>query len=262
MATKRNLIESALRKNVVVYLKVNELAQFKPHEQNRIADKKHINELKDSILNCPIIPHIIVNPNTNTMIDGVHKTQAALELIEEGLLEKDFGFFVQYVPMKKEEEIFWIIELNNNTKGWTTDDYVHSYIPVSNSYALLEKFCKEHEICHNSKKNIYRYGASMMLGKNSYSCLKKGTFNITEEDYKFGQIFHNEIMSLMVVLGKELNGDFYAYISTPWKKVRERYTLSQWLKGAKRVKKRVNELSCRTKTDWATIFDVISSNVI
>jgi hypothetical protein len=254
---KRNIFTP----NQVSFLNVYEIALFKPHKQNRLLDKRHINKLKESLLECPINPIIIVNPNTNTLLDGTHKHAAAMELINEGLLPKNYGFYVQFAPMSEKEEIKWIIELNNNTKGWTTDDYVHSYIQVNPSYALLEKFCSEHLLCHNNKKNIYRYGASMMLGKNVYSCLKKGQFEVTEEDYAFGHLFHDEILALIYVLEKDVFGDMYANISTPWNKVREKHNISQWLKSAKKCKNRIKTLPSKTKTEWENIFDIISSNV-
>ena len=62
------------------------------------------------------MPAITVNSRTGRLIDGQHRVLAIVELIEEGILPKDFRFDAMLIDIPEEDERNEVIKANNNLK--------------------------------------------------------------------------------------------------------------------------------------------------
>ena len=82
---------------------------------NRMIDERHLKSFKsyseERIRNMPVI---IVNERTGRLIDGQHRVRAFVEMIEEGILPKDFRFDAMLIDIPEEDERTFVMKANNN----------------------------------------------------------------------------------------------------------------------------------------------------
>ena len=82
---------------------------------NRMIDERHLKSFKsyseERIRNMPVI---IVNERTGRLIDGQHRVRAFVEMIEEGILPKDFRFDAMLIDILEEDERTCVMNANNN----------------------------------------------------------------------------------------------------------------------------------------------------
>lgn len=84
---------------------------------NRAIDESHLKSFKSySEKQIRNMPAITVNSRTGRLIDGQHRVLAIVELIEEGILPKDFRFDAMLIDIPEEEERNEVIKANNNLK--------------------------------------------------------------------------------------------------------------------------------------------------
>ena len=84
---------------------------------NRMIDENHLKSFKSySEKRLRSMPAIIVNSRTGRLIDGQHRVRAIVEMIEEGILPKDFRFDAMLIDIPEEDERTEVINANNNLK--------------------------------------------------------------------------------------------------------------------------------------------------
>lgn len=121
-----------------------DLSQFSDIPGNRALSRQHLDELKRSIQVKNLLEfHPIVVNEYKEVIDGQHRLVAAEEL----------GCGIYYVEGKG-LGFDDIKLLNINTKNWTLNDYLDSYVRKGNSY--YKKFKEFYE--------TYRFGISECIG--------------------------------------------------------------------------------------------------
>lgn len=146
---------------------------FKFKHGNRPIDMGHVRKLINSMREV-YIPRVISINKNNEITDGQHRFAAAKEL---GL-----PIFYQYEQHKLED----IRRMNQNTKNWTLDDFMNSYVAletkdntsVTGPYTIFKFFKKESKfptaVC------------LMMLSDNRTSdttAFKSGDFEIPSGQY-------------------------------------------------------------------------------
>lgn len=84
---------------------------------NRMIDENHLKSFKSySEKQIRNMPAITVNSRTGRLIDGQHRVLAIVEMIEEGILPKDFRFDAMLIDIPEEDERTEVIKANNNFK--------------------------------------------------------------------------------------------------------------------------------------------------
>ena len=84
---------------------------------NRSIDESHLKSFKSySEKQIRIMPPITVNSRTGRLIDGQHRALAVVQMIEEGILPKDFRFDAMLIDVPEEEERTEVMNANNNLK--------------------------------------------------------------------------------------------------------------------------------------------------
>ena len=84
---------------------------------NRMIDENHLKSFKSySEKRLRSMPAIIVNSRTGRLIDGQHRVLAIVEMIEEGILPKDFRFDAMLIDIPEEDERTAVMNANNNFK--------------------------------------------------------------------------------------------------------------------------------------------------
>ena len=84
---------------------------------NRMIDENHLKSFKSySEKQIRNMPALIVNSRTGRLIDGQHRVLAIVEMIEEGILPKDFIFDAMLIDIPEEDERTEVMNANNNLK--------------------------------------------------------------------------------------------------------------------------------------------------
>ena len=84
---------------------------------NRRIDENHLKSFKSySEQQIRRMPAITVNSRTGRLIDGQHRVLAIVEMIEEGILPKDFRFDAMLIDIPEEDELTEVMDANNNFK--------------------------------------------------------------------------------------------------------------------------------------------------
>lgn len=84
---------------------------------NRMIDENHLKSFKSySEKQIRSMPPIIVNSRTGRLIDGQHRVRAIVEMIEDGILPKDFRFDAMLIDIPEEDEHTAVMNANNNFK--------------------------------------------------------------------------------------------------------------------------------------------------
>ena len=84
---------------------------------NRMIDENHLKSFKShSEKKLRNMPPITVNSRTGRLIDGQHRALAVVQMIEEGILPKDYRFDAMLIDVPEEEERTEVMNANNNFK--------------------------------------------------------------------------------------------------------------------------------------------------
>jgi hypothetical protein len=138
---------------------------FKSLEGNRNKNLLHINRLKKSMQKHYLVTIIMVNENYE-IIDGQHRFHVIREL----------GLPLYYIVCKgyglREVQI-----LNENSKTWNADDYLHGYCDLGYAdYLIYDAFKKKYKIGHNECLRLLGGSLSSSLIHLFYS----GDFKVTD----------------------------------------------------------------------------------
>ena len=250
-------------------LSYDEIKKFGMNQQNRLLDSTHLKSLKTEFANSlDYIPPISVNARTKNIIDGQHRAQAFIELCDEGVLDKGKDkLMVHFVSMPKEEEKDRIILMNTKVKKWQSSDYIHSYAPINNDYSKLTEWCLNHRLCHKEATPYYRYAAAIITGKNCNSILKKGKFEVTDEQWQEAENNHKEIYDIIESASLTPSGSYIEGLAIAWitnkKWVLKVFgSFDRFLTFVKSDKEHIWEARHNCLKDWMNLFGDFYGHII
>lgn len=231
-------------------------SNFSMNKQNRACNPRHLDTMKKQMLHSlDIMPAITVNIRTNHIIDGQHRHKAFMYLMQNELLPANSTIKVMWVDIPYDEEIDAIISANTNSKNWTLDNYISSYIEAGLvSYVKLDEWCKTHTLaCENGKTKI-RYGAAIITGRRVSKELKTGSFTFTEDELKRAEVVHTEMCEILKMLDMKKRGMLIESLATSWINVRDQHDFATWMKEFKSKKAFFQRLPKDNSKDWDAIF--------
>lgn len=144
--------------------------KFKLLDLNRNLNRRHINELKDSISKNGYLMSnpIIVNPDME-IIDGQHRFMAL----------KEQGLDVPYIVLDKDYDT--IIDLNTTQRKWAINDYINYYCEKDHNphFLRLRRLCKELNL---SATNIMTIALGSVPDGLYFRNMRKGILTLTIDD--------------------------------------------------------------------------------
>ena len=233
---------------------------FGHNQENRKVDTRHVARIKkDWEHSKDFIPPITINQTTNNIIDGQHRLQAFIELVDEGKLPSDSKILVRFINVEPSEEKQIIIDSNTKSKNWKQSDYIDSYSESKEAYKKLIEWCLIHPLCIDKKgKAKPRYGAAMIKGKGCGGMLKNGKFTVTDDELKNAEETHNELLQIIEILGLEQQGSYIENLAVEWAKAQKTYaivTKKDWLSLLTSKKNAIAKMPKSSGKAWRTIFD-------
>ena len=239
--------------------------KFGKNQENRALNHSHLQKIKVQCSNSfETMPPITINIITNNVIDGQHRLKAYQSLVSTGEMPKETKIKVMFVEIPVDEEKQAIVDANTNSKTWSLDDYIASYVKAGIvAYKKLEEWCESHSLCCNFTKNkengeigkkySYRYAAAILKGKNCATDLKSASFNITDDDLKFGDEVHAEMVEISEIF-KKSSGSWVESLAISWCGIRKQHDFKTWLTEFKSKKNRYLKMPSDTKKEWDAIF--------
>lgn len=238
------------------------------------AMEKHIKEIKDAIVkegNMDKIPPIIVDINTNQIVDGNCRFKALQYILEEGLIEHPI-LRVIYEDIEETEFDDRVIQFNMGQQSWKLIDFIYNYsLRGFESFTKLIDFCNRNESLHDGNKINPRYGgAALRISSND---LKKTTLQITDEMIKNGNeaVYEaSEIRKLFTTDLKANGGGWYEPYLRAWAEFRVTLgdiTFKRYLVEVRRtIQTRKREVQVpfgsNKKCDWNQFFRAIKTYIV
>lgn len=209
---------------------------FGRNQMNRVVNENHVSKLMKSLVHSEfsIMPPIMLNQATNHIIDGQHRLEAYLRLVEAGVLPESTTIEVYCIDLPESSELDEIIRANTNSKNWSVDDYIGCHARAGKEdYKKLFEWCKDHELTSNNGKPKYKYGGAILLGHTCYNELKNGTFTATDEQYERAEQVHAELLEITDAMGLHGSNNWIEGLIVSWMSFREKHTLGEWVKAIK-----------------------------
>ena len=212
------------------YFTVPELVKktFKFIKGNRAKiDMKHVAEIRDAYLD-PVYGRFVDSgrADINTMVatDMQHRLLGWLEAYKINPNIPPFRVRFEDYPADKLMDI--VIKINCGTKPWGIKDfsnYLETIGDISTvnarefgeSHKLLAKYNKKGEVVGYYPRYVY----AVLLGKNATKDVKNGTFEIDENDLKFGEMIYDELERIIDETGLEMNSWFEGFAQA-WYNIR------------------------------------------
>lgn len=163
---------------------------FEPKSQ------KKIQELVEYVCSGEPIGAILVNRETNTIMDGNHRLYAFRKIWEQCPTIK---IPVQYCSTHKELENTRTI--NSKADNWQSWEYLMSDAINGDEQAKrIVRFCEENPIClAKNHKPSTRIAYALLTGKDGSHSVNKGEYNITDEQYETAKTIIMEINRILSV---------------------------------------------------------------
>lgn len=237
------------------------------------AMEKHVREIKDAIIkegNMDKIPPIIVDINTNQIVDGNCRFKALTYILEEGTLQH-LILRVIYEDVPEAEFDDRVIQFNMGQQSWKLIDFIYNYSRRGfNSFSKLIEFCDRNETLHDGSKINPRYGAAAL--KLSTNDLKKTSLNITDEMIEIGNqaVFEaTEIRKQFTSDLKANGGGWYEPYLRAWAEYRcnlGNITFKDYLREVRRtIQTRKREVQVpfgsNKKADWNAFFRTVRTYI-
>ena len=229
---------------------------FGTNQENRAYNHAHLEKIKRQIRKSfDTMPPITINTVTNHIVDGQHRLKAYQNLYKSGELPTNSKIKVMFVDIPLTEEKQEIIDANTNSKNWSLDDYIASYVKGDIvSYVKLDEWCKLHALSSEKGKSKFRYGAAIITGRRCSSDLKKGTFSFTDEELQRADEVHAEMLEIVGLFNMVGKGDWLESLATSWNAVRGQHEFRTWMKELKNKKQGFLKLPKNNGKDWDNIF--------
>ena len=237
------------------------------------AMEKHVREIKDAIVkegNMDKIPPIIVDVNTNQIVDGNCRFKALQYVLEEGTVEHPI-LRVIYEDVPQNEFDDRVIQFNMGQQSWKLIDFIYNYsLRGYDSFTKLIDFCNRNETLHDGSKINPRYGAAALnIPPND---LKKNTLNITDEIVEIGNHVVFEAAEIRKQFSTDLKangGGWYEPYLRAWAEFRSclgDITFKDYLREVRRtVQTRKRDVQVpygsNKKSDWNGFFRTVKTYI-
>lgn len=243
-----------------------ESLKFGKNQENRAINHGHLQKIRSQCLSSfETMPPITINTVTNNVIDGQHRLKAYQSLVSDGGMPEETKIKVMFVEVPVEEEKKAIVDANTNSKNWSLDDYIASYVKAGIvSYMALEDWCKLHSLCCSftrqkgsgevRKKYSYRYAAAILKGKGCSSDLKSASFSLTKEEEEVGDEIHAEMLEICELFKLKGYGSWIESLAISWRGIRGQHEFKVWMKEFKSKKVRYLKMPKDTVKEWDSIF--------
>lgn len=238
------------------FVSYEESKKFCKNQENRNYKPTHVKNMQKQFLTSfEIMPAITVNVVTNNVIDGQHRLKAFQTLVETSQIEPDLMLKVMFVKIPLEEEIKAIIDANTNSKGWSLEDYITSYVKAGNvSYVKLDEWCKRHSLSNDKGKSKFRYGAAIITGKRCKDVLQYGVFSFTDAELRRADEVHAEMLEIVELFNLKGKGAWIESLAVTWNVAREQHDFRTWIKELKSNKEKYLKLPKDNSKEWKAIF--------
>jgi hypothetical protein len=169
--------------------KTSNYKRFKLIGGNRGISKAHVKHIKESMAEKVIPVPIIVNEKFE-IIDGQHRFTAASELKHPIHFVKIPGLGLPDVQ-----------RLNSNSKNWTLNDYLQSYLDLGKkSYYDYADFMEEFGFKHEQNFILLTNGNLSHLRRTQF---QRGKFRITSDQLEWGRMAAERIIEIGSKFEKE-----------------------------------------------------------
>lgn len=204
------------------FMTIKEIAKNYEHSKfNRNINPTHVNKLKQSIAEIGMLINITVNKRTGSIVDGNHRTEAAFQLVRDGIIDESQKFLVNIVDMSEKEEQEVIQAIQHSSKRWTGHDFIDMNYNLNNeNYTRFVDFAMSHDLTHKGNKIIPRYAGAIIKGTAENSKINNGTFECTEDEIKRAHTIHDEVKEMLNIFGLTCTA-FTEPMIAQWHKFRE-----------------------------------------
>lgn len=169
--------------------KTSNYKRFKLIGGNRGISKAHVKHIKESMAEKVIPVPIIVNEKFE-IIDGQHRFTAASELKHPIHFVKIPGLGLPDVQ-----------RLNSNSKNWTLNDYLQSYLDLGKkSYYTYADFMEEFGFKHEQNFILLTNGNLSHLRRTQF---QRGKFRISSDQLEWGRMAAERIIEIGSKFEKE-----------------------------------------------------------
>ncbi len=239
------------------------------------AMEKHVREIKDAIVkdgSMDKIPPIIVDINTNQIVDGNCRFKALQYIIGEEVMPlENLTLRVIYEDIPEDEFDDRVIKFNMGQQSWKLIDFIYNYSRRGfNSFTKLIDFCDRNETLHDGTKINPRYGAAAL--KISTNDLKKTSLTITDETIEEGNqvVFEaTEIRKQFTTDLKANGGGWYEPYLRAWAEFRSSLgdiSFREYLREVRRtVQTRKRDVQVpygsNKKADWNSFFRTVKTYI-
>lgn len=149
--------------------------QFKTLPHNREINKRQVTNIENSIRILDLTMFSPIMVKNNYIIDGQHRFTAC----------KNLGLPIYYIELdtlKEKDVVTAIALLNNNSKNWSAEDFLHLYCQLG-----IESYMKVKDFMAETKVNSLSVAIYFLSGFNQYKSainkkFKDGQFEIKNED--------------------------------------------------------------------------------
>lgn len=233
-----------------------ESENFGRNQENRQINHGQLQKIKRQCMTSfELMPPITVNILTDNIIDGQHRLKAFQELVDCGMLPSEAKIKVMFVRVQPNEEPQAIIDANTNSKNWSIDDYIASYVKKGlESYVILDDWCRRHSLASDENRPKFRYGAAIITGKRCSTILKCAEFTASEEEMKRAEDVHAEMLEIIDLFQIRGKGAWIEALAVSWIACREQFEFRTWLKELKAKRKTYSKLPKDNSADWNNIF--------
>lgn len=226
---------------------------FKQHDCNRNLMPSHVKNLKKEYLeNNGFCMPITVNDVSKNILDGQHRFEAIKQLVAENKITLP-TVYVQFVHLETiEEEIKWMKKINNVSKHWSINDYIHAYCATDPNCQYLYSWAKTRCIDNFGLVGTY------FKGKNCRQALLKGTFSITEEDKQHADIMFEEVNKIAEALQTSINESLVC----AWNQQRVDFPISDVVKYTKKNRSKLKHFcNVQSQKEWQNYFNKVREYV-
>lgn len=149
--------------------------QFKTLPHNREINKRQVTNIENSIRTLDLTMFSPIMVKNNYIIDGQHRFNAC----------KNLGLPIYYIELdtlKEQDVVTAIALLNNNSKNWSAEDFLHLYCQLG-----VESYMKVKDFMIETKVSSLSVAIYFLSGFNQYKSainkkFKDGKFEIKNDD--------------------------------------------------------------------------------
>lgn len=265
------------------YLDIETVKKLKKHPQNRSIRPAQVNRILAAIENGQRITEIIVNSQTNTVIDGQHRIAAYVKysVIHPELAEKIIVPCI-YIDVPQETEFAEIIIRNSTPAKWGSSDYINAFADAGyESYVRLRDFMKSCPLCHGMTEDMGLKRINSPKITNALALLgvryetakyKAGMFEVAQDEVELAEKRAKEINAIMEAVDPQhtIGNRSVTYLISSWV-AREKMDIglsseqrSLYIAAHKKeirsyVKESGNKLS--KGSDWNNLFNMVASQI-